>query len=323
MIQPLYSLCFTFLLITSLKTSAQKDSAFIYFDSMHNVSQKDGAVYKQVTFKKDSLWCTSLSNLTKSIKIINGSFKDSALSIQQGLFEYFYPDGSLQNAGYYVDGKQSGSWRMFNEKMQLIDSAVYVDGQAKEEAIYNYYEGGSLNRYTFESLITNQKVETEYNENGQIKFHSEFLNKTGQTVTYYPNGKVKIQTVFEKNKMKSISYFDETGEKLSDKEFERLLKMNAQNPSLPDYPGGDIAFFAYVERSIKNNPTIQNQINNLGNITMSFFLNENGKPYNIQVIDYSPADVSNALIEIIKSMQPWKMNGHKSFGPVKRIIRFV
>ena len=324
MIKPVYSFCFFICLSICIEVSAQKDSLVIYFDSsMSVVKEEDNALFKEIAVKKDGLWHASLIHINLGIVTMKGSFTDSNLDNGEGLFEYYYPDGSVQNTGYYKNGKQEGTWQMFNVKRQLIDSAFYINGKPKAEAIYNYYHDGKLQRYEFSSLITKQKITREYDTAGHIKFYSEFLNKDGQATYYYPDGTVSNHSVFENNVRVIMDHFDETGKKISDKEYEQLVKKLTQKLDMPEYPGGDFAFLSYVENNLKSNASIRDQINNLGSITITFFLDENGKPINVQVVDDSSADISNVLIEIIKQMPKWKMNGLKNFGPVRKNIRFL
>ncbi len=309
-------------LFAPIKSSAQKDTVVFYFDSSLTITKLGSAFYKEFAVKEDTGWFTCLINLKLKIKVMEGVYKDSTLETGNGLFQYFFPSGELQTTGYYINGKQQAVWKVFNESKRVIDSVYFKEGEIISEGTSDYYENGMLHIYDFTNTATDEKIKTEYDAEGHLHFHSHFLKKEGDAAYFYPNGNMMIQTFFNKYGMTSVVHYDENGKKMSDKDFQKQANQNMTDNNTPQYPGGDFAFFSYIEEKLKNNTLLKDQLSSVGEITFTFWLDEKGRPNKVEILNYTSGDLLSALSEIINSMPQWNMHGVKSYGPVRRTIKF-
>jgi len=120
--------------------------------------------------------------------------------------QFFYPSGKLSSEGYLVNGKPDKYWKNFyesglissegNRKSFLLDSTWnFYNQEGKITSAINYKLGKKEGfKYTYYDSILISK-ETYSND-----------EKNGITYTFFPNGKLKLETPFIKNVIEGKSY---------------------------------------------------------------------------------------------------------------------
>ena len=85
--KPVFALIVMALPFFCCTANAQKDSAMVYLDSAFNAVPKGGAVYYRTVVHRDKMYFVTMVKLEDGAKVYTGSYKDRALSTEDGLFE--------------------------------------------------------------------------------------------------------------------------------------------------------------------------------------------------------------------------------------------
>lgn len=112
--------------------------------------------------------------------------------MEEGPFAAYNQDGQLTLKGGFKAGKRHGLWIGYYNNGQLKDSTMYVDGE-----------------------ITG--VFSEYFDNGVVSRRGSYQNKKldGQLDEYDDDGKLFCRSVYDRGRLREISYFNKKGETIS------------------------------------------------------------------------------------------------------------
>ena len=119
----------------------------------------------------------------------------------------FYDDftGKLIEETEYVNGKQSGTQRLYYNTGELSEVYTFKDDQMTD-TVYLYYHGGQLKESIPVKEGKRHGVSLMYYENGQIQYKSTFADgkRNGESFAYHVNGNVEIEVNFENNIVNGI-----------------------------------------------------------------------------------------------------------------------
>jgi antitoxin component YwqK of YwqJK toxin-antitoxin module len=163
----------------------------------------------------------------------NGTFSDSGSYYEgrmNGEWKYKFEDGNLYQIGYYKRNLQDGIWRTYYENGQLNSKGEMLESNPIGKWI-NYYENGQLqsnivylsqNKINIEDVWDregNKIVENgnglykSYSGSGQLLLQGKIENglRTGKWITYFDNGKINEEGVYESEIYKVTNSWDITG----------------------------------------------------------------------------------------------------------------
>lgn len=151
----------------------------------------------------------------------NSNNKVDENGLKQGFWKKYYPNGTVQYTGNFVDNKPIGEFKRYNQDGTLKVSMIYrknsnkvystffyPDMKIHSEGIYieklkdstwNYYaiQGYKINEVNY---VNNKKHGTElkFYENGNISEKSEWAHgiNHGLTMRYYESGKVWMRILY-------------------------------------------------------------------------------------------------------------------------------
>jgi len=105
---------------------------------------------------------------------------DTEESVILDLRNTYYPDGSVESTGGYVDGVREGTHRFYNRDGSIASAEIYDSGMKTAEGIVD--EKGDLQGYW--------KL---YYPSGELKAEGEYENseRTGDWIFYHLNGKIE------------------------------------------------------------------------------------------------------------------------------------
>lgn len=197
-------------LIFSLTTFAQKIEK--YYDYRWKETTPENARFYGVAESTDSGWHRrDYFILEKSLQM-DGIFEDSSGKIQNGLFRYFHPNGTLQRKGRYIHGKRDGLWMSYHYNGMVSDSTNYSKGH-KIGTSLGWYENG----YPSDSSVWNADgsgVEVGWFNNGTPSYAGSYgprAKKQGKWIYYHRNGKTSAIESYKDGGMIDKQYFDEQG----------------------------------------------------------------------------------------------------------------
>jgi hypothetical protein len=130
----------------------------------------------------------------------------------------------------------------------------------------------------------------------------------------------------KKQKTFDEKFYDRNGNAITKKQYEQILKeVQSNEPKFiaPEFPGGMNSFINYITASLKRNHSIQDQISYVKEISIIFYLDADGKPYDVKLSPEESMDFTRTILDAMKNMPRWKMNGLKYAGPMQRTIKFI
>jgi antitoxin component YwqK of YwqJK toxin-antitoxin module len=315
------------LLLTYNDANAQRDTVFYFFDSSFSLCTPPFARYEEDVVKDDSLWNAVMTNNQTNIIVFKGHYYDSLLESPEGSFEFFFDSGNKEMAGQFNNGNKDGLWLTWDEKGNIKDSSSFENGKLIAQAVYAYFESDFPLYYTFTDYNKSEITRIDYSrETGKKSFEQFSKNNYTYTETksYYENGQLREDIIRKKDRVLTEHYFDENGNPISAKVYAK--KMESENPKLtvPEFPGGIQVFMNYISKALKDNQSLQYEIGTTKEVSIEFYLDNKGRPYNIKLLNgtYSN-DLVNTITRAMKEMPNWNMNGLSSFGPMRRTITFI
>jgi antitoxin component YwqK of YwqJK toxin-antitoxin module len=173
---------------------------------------------KQLTTYQKGQKTGPFKELTKEgATIISGNFLDGN---RNGEWKSYYVNGKLKSNGLYENGLQSGEWKFFYDNGNIKAEGTYKNGNESKSGRTGVPISGRNGVWKF------------YSENtGQIELEMGFENglRSGQVVTYYPNGQIMVKATLKNEEYDGIvEVYDETGQ-LKSKDFWENGKKVSEN----------------------------------------------------------------------------------------------
>lgn len=118
-----------------------------------------------------------------------------------GLYISYYPDGTVQSKGHYLNGQQHGKWTYYFQNGNRKSSGYYSGGQ-KSGAWDYYYESGKSSQAGRMHANKKTGIWKYYYESGGIKSEGEFIEDKNQGLWnyYQEDGTLKATATFNKGK---------------------------------------------------------------------------------------------------------------------------
>jgi antitoxin component YwqK of YwqJK toxin-antitoxin module len=236
-------------------SSGLPDSLWQWFD-------ESGTLIRIGNYKKGlehGIWINYYKNGTVSD---SGSYYESRMN---GEWKYNFENGNLYQIGYYKRNIQDSIWKTYYVNGQLSSEGQMLEGSPSGKWI-NYYENGQLQSnvvYMPQNKITiqeawdregNKIVENgsglykSYSSSGQLIQQGKIENgfKIGKWVTYFDNGKIKEEGIYESEIYRITNSWDITG-KHNIKEGQGLY--------ISHYPDGEREFeTGRIENGLREGP---------------------------------------------------------------------
>lgn len=198
---------------------------------------KNGVLYAEETYKNGKLNGTAkyyyYTGILKEIINYRDDLKQGRYQFfnDDGMLEYvagfrenkkqgrdtlFYATGEIQGIANYADGLANGPYKKFSTKGKVIKQGEYLNDKANGEwkefyddgklkAVYTYAEGDYTGLY--KELYENGNVQRQMNYvKGKIE---------GKAEDFDEDGKLFCETVYERNRLREIKFFDKKGQLIS------------------------------------------------------------------------------------------------------------
>lgn len=180
------------------------------------------------------------------LKISEGIVNEAG--VRTGRWNDFYPDGTLQAEGQYVDNRQSGTWRFYNRSGKVEQTGAFINGRADGTWRW-YYDDGSLLRE--EEYFQGRRdgpyreygrdgeviVEGEYADgerNGEWKYSSGDYSEEGRYIlglmdgtwrSFYPDGKQRFRGNYVQGNPQGVHfYWYPSGKVMEERHYDRGLR---------------------------------------------------------------------------------------------------
>lgn len=199
-------------------------------------------------------------------------------------------------------GLQKGKQMYYDEQSRVTSMEVYT-------LVHDERKGKIRNRIASETyLYPDGKTREEVN----ISYESvkNYEKKTYVRKCYYPDGKLQYEETMDEKDQKAV-YYNEKGKvtKRPKQKFELYLTM-------PEFPGGEGALFAYLSRTVKY-PIIAQENGIQGRVIVRFVVAKDGKIEDVQIArSGGDPSLDKEAMRVIKSMPKW-IPGKQRGKPVR------
>jgi hypothetical protein len=161
-------LFFACLFFSVLQVQSQDKPHVYYLNKDLTFTSKDGATFTGMGWEEDGhIKLRCFNNINKTVVFL-AYCTDSTLSVFDGLFQSYFPNGDVENEGHYVNGNVNGLWRKWNYFHDLIDSAIFDHGTELLNAKMNYHFNRELEGVVIDDTKKGKIYTTYYNSAGDI-----------------------------------------------------------------------------------------------------------------------------------------------------------
>lgn len=275
--------------------SAQKIEQ--YFDWRWNPTEPASARYYGVMEKNDSVWNRKDYYIHERSLQMEGSYKDTACKIAHGHFVFFHPNRSVLQTGNYINNKKEGLWLSFHNNGLLSDSAFYHDGQ-----VIGTRMGWHSNGYISDSSVWNvdgSGVQVRWFDNGNPSSAGKFFSESkqhGKWQYFHKNGNLSATEIFDRGRLISRQYFDETGTPITD---------TASRDNEFIFPGGQQKWAKYLYKQLFFPSQFQIVNTDKDVVVVEWTIDEEGNVTDINVYTPFYPEFDKIAVAAIKKSRKW------------------
>tara|TARA_R110001583_G_scaffold61505_3_gene181661 strand:+ start:17888 stop:18616 length:729 start_codon:yes stop_codon:yes gene_type:complete len=130
------------ILICFLQPANAQDTIIKHFDSNWKEVCKEKANYYRKIFKNNKeTWTVCDYYVSDQIQMA-GTYKSKKLKKKNGLFEFYYEDGTKKKEGEFFNNKYNGVWKWYHKNGKISSREIYKKNRLKEIECWN--EDGSI-----------------------------------------------------------------------------------------------------------------------------------------------------------------------------------
>lgn len=171
---------------------------------------ENGDIKTSENYKDDKTNGPSYSNHVIGGKQCEGNFVDGE---RDGKFTCYYANGTKKNEIMYSKGKINGTYTIFNAIGDVTGLYNYLNGEL-DGKFTTYYNGKILKS---EAVYSKGKLQGSYKSyyiNGSLEEEVIYENgKAKKSTEYYENGKKSLETIYDDNeKLQNYIYYNLNGE---------------------------------------------------------------------------------------------------------------
>ena len=162
-----------------------------YYNSGWKPCDKEVAVYASLNKKENGGWHRTDYYLRNQQVQMVGFYKDSANTIKQGKFQYFFPNGQLEKTEQYSNDKREGAFISLYPNGFMRDSFYFKNDIPSGICISWYPSGDVQTEMQMDSSGNGKGVVIGFFQDGTVSFKGRMgkgLRKTGNWFYYHSNG---------------------------------------------------------------------------------------------------------------------------------------
>lgn len=239
---------------------------------------------------EDSLFRLDAFNPKTGKMLLTAHFTNSMLTVLQGPFTAYYPNGIVMMEGDFTESVQDGTWMMRDSSGNMTDSVIFIATVPKIRATYKYYYSGQLNFYEMTDSINDRYTYKSFFPNGMRNIEASFSGNTG-----------------------TLKGYDTAGSNIY------LSMVGTRERTMPQFPGGNEAYTKYEKENLNKKPGKQRGIfAGIYRIPVTYIVDENGTISDIRIYSRYGHGLEKEAMRFVKSFPP--MVPGKIFGvPVSSV----
>lgn len=283
-----------FILLIPVTVLSQKKEVYYSYDWKE--CPPENARYYSVIEKTDSGWYRKDYYVASKTLQMEALFEDEDCKVTNGSCKYYFANGYPSLIGKEIHGKQEGICLSFYDNGMLSDSALFHDGKIVDKR-FKWHPNGvmadSINR-----INDSTEVDVQWFDDGSLAAAGHLRNgkQAGKWQYFYRNSKLSSLEEYAAGKLKSATYYDESGQIQTD--------TSAVNREA-DFKGGISAWKKYLEKNIYWPPNLNFTTPGSITVMIDFTIDENGKVTDPKVsLPFYP-DFDKIALTIIKKSPDW------------------
>jgi antitoxin component YwqK of YwqJK toxin-antitoxin module len=276
----------------------KNDTLTLFFNAGWEKSDKVNSTFYTIAYPYKGSWACEDYSVSEQCLVNYIIFADQKLTILNGSFFKFRPNGKVRMSGTCLNNKREGLWLEYSEEGNLTDSCYYHN-EMPVGTCYSFYLSGQKAKVAiYDTLGSGAGFITRYYEDGALKqtgFYAASVLRDSLWHYYYPDGKISFVERFNKGLCYETKCFKEDG----------TLKDSCQAEAMPQFPGGAKALNKFLSRNIKWPNGLQFTNTNLAQVIATFVVDTDGSITDIKIKRHVAKAFDDEVIRVIKKMPRW------------------
>ena len=205
-----------FIAIFGTAISYSQKNIEAYYNYRWHECLADDARFYSVSRNTDSGWYKTDYFINLKKLQMAGLYEDKESTIRNGIFYWFYPNGTLKAVGKYIHNKKTGLWLDYFQDKSLKDSLNFKDGNSTGISLGWYNTGAARDSLNIDS--NGNGVYVSWFDSGNPSSAGKYAEfyKQGKWQYFHKDGKLSALEIYDHNVLKDKNYFDEGGNPMSD-----------------------------------------------------------------------------------------------------------
>lgn len=283
-----------------------------YYDWEWKPCDPSRARFVSLTEKTDSGWLRKDFYLSNKQLQMKGLYADSACTIPDGWFRYYYANGNWSAAGRYVNDKKEGLWLSYHINGMMSDSVFYESGKPL------YRMGWHKNGYASDSSVYDAAgagVHIYWYDNGVPsaagRTYKGKLN--GRWQYFHKNGKPASVEDYDNEKQLNRTYYNEEGVPLTD---------TTSHDRPATFKGGNTKWKSFLESRLEFPQGVRLVNTDMITVVIEATIDEEGNVTDVMVtVPFNPL-FDDEAVKLMQRSPKW-MPAISHNRRVKHIIRQV
>jgi len=263
------------LLIISSACVSQSKQYLYYFDKDLNSTPKEKAILNGVGVYAANLFAVKVYNASNNTLLWSQHFIDSSLQVSDGMYQSYYPDGTMESAGNYLKNYEDGLWQKWDSSGHNIDSSFYEKGTLARYIHRGYYKSGFPDSIIISDMKTTELSKTYYSDSGAIASQVFFTGAKGLEKFYVKGVFTSTDSVYSREEIEA------------------------------SYPGGESAWRKYIVSGLQKYADEIYKDNVFGSCIVKFIVNKEGKVTEAEATNMKGSKLAQVAVRIIKSSPKW------------------
>lgn len=261
-----------------------------YYDYKWEPCKPAEARFYSTVEKTDSGWLRNDYFVSNRKLQMRALYEDSACSIYNGPFVYFYPNGKVSYTGKKIHDKEEGICVHMHSNGMMADSGFYRKG-ALVGASLKWWPNGVLSD-SLAQVNDTTFVSVSWFDNGNVSEAGYYIMGKMQNKWkfYHRNGQLAAAEIYNRGKMVSAQYYNEDGS---------IKKDTSGITADAMVKGNTDTWLRYISKKIEIPYNIR-RYNNFNIVAvLNITINEEGKIENAEVVVPIEEVFDKALLDAI------------------------
>jgi TonB family protein len=270
----------------------------MYYDYSWKPCEPGTARFYSVVSKTDSGWLRQDYYINSMQLQMQALYEDSDCKIYNGNAAWYYANGIPSAIGRYSHNKQEGICVRYHPNGMIADSATYRDG--KPEGIRLLWHRNGYMSDSIAHINDSTDVQVSWFDDGSLSAAGYLVNgkRHAKWKYYHRNENLAGSIVFDKGIVLSAEYFNVDGSSQPD--------TSKANMEAGFKNGGIDGWRKYIVKNTHWPHGLKLKNTTLVTVVISFVINEEGKPEDVEVYVPFHPEFDKAAEDIIRKSPVWK-----------------